>query len=88
VYRADIARHHGWDSGLHQLAAICLAFVPEDIVFGGDDQSTRQTCELTPGREEWRGVRFLALLLIRQVLIPEPLHGCSGQPRTVRKLLV
>lgn len=68
-----------FNTSLQQLASVCLTFVSENVGLGRDDQRRRQPLQIVNRGTERRCRYLRAILLIRNIVIPEPLHLVSCQ---------
>src|SRR3954466_9985995 len=84
---AEMARRTHRDSRLDQLVRVRLAFVAEDVEFGGDDERWWQAGQLIDWCEQRRGGWTLPYRWIRDVLVPEPARVFLRQPVTVAELV-
>src|SRR5579883_2552079 len=64
-------------AGLAQPGRVRFALVAQRIEFGGDDQRRRQTFQF--GGVDWGGVRMRTVLVVAQIMVPEPDHRTPGQ---------
>src|SRR5574337_148152 len=71
---------HG-NARLLKESSVGLPFLPQDVVFGADDEGGGQTRE--GGGSQGRGVEHTALRSVREVLVPEPRHVFPAEQQLV-----
>jgi hypothetical protein len=63
VVHPVVARCPGRDAGFGQALAVTLAFIAQDVVFGGDNQHWRQSAQIVRAQRRDIGIVRLGLVI-------------------------